>query len=86
VFRLNLGLPAFVAPLPGFGKPGQTVSILGNGLKHTTSVAFNGITARFSATSNSSINAIVPSGATSGPIVVTTSTGTFTSKSFQVLP
>jgi uncharacterized repeat protein (TIGR03803 family) len=86
VFRLNLGLPAFVAPLPGFGKPGQTVSILGNGLKHTTSVTFNGITARFSATSNSSINAIVPSGATSGPIVVTTSTGTFTSKSFQVLP
>jgi uncharacterized protein (TIGR03437 family) len=86
VFRLNLGLAAFVAPLPGFGKPGQTVSILGNGLKHTTSVTFSGITARFSATSNSSINAIVPSGATSGPIVVTTSTGTFTSKSFQVLP
>jgi uncharacterized repeat protein (TIGR03803 family) len=86
VFRLNLGLPAFVAPLPGFGKPGQTVSILGNGLKHTTSVTFNGITASFSAKSNSSINAIVPSGATSGPIVVTTPTGTFTSKSFQVLP
>jgi uncharacterized repeat protein (TIGR03803 family) len=86
VFRLNLGLPAFVAPLPGFGKPGQTVSILGNNLKSTTSVTFNGITARFSATSNSAINAIVPSGATSGPIVVTTSTRTLHGQNFQVLP
>lgn len=86
IFRLNLGLPAFVAPLPGFGKPGQTVSILGNNLKRTSSVIFNGTPARFSATSNSSINAIVPSGATSGPIAVTTPAGTFTSTSFRVLP
>jgi hypothetical protein len=82
---MNLRLPAFVAPLPGFGKVGQTVSILGNNLKSTSSVTFNGVTARFTA-SSSSLNAQVPAGATSGPIVVTTPAGTFTSKSFQVLP
>jgi uncharacterized repeat protein (TIGR03803 family) len=86
VFRLSLGLPASVAPLPAFGRVGQTVSILGYNLKHTSGVTLNGVNASFTAVSNTQLTAVVPSGAASGPITVVTPGGTLTSKAFEVLP
>jgi uncharacterized repeat protein (TIGR03803 family) len=79
VFRLSTGLGPFVAARPGFGSAGQAVTILGNGLSGTTSVTFNGLAATFKAESDTFIRATVPSGATSGPIVVTTPSGTLNS-------
>ena len=47
IFRLSLGLNPFVQPLPGIGKVGNTIKILGQGLTGATSVAFNGTPASF---------------------------------------
>jgi hypothetical protein len=45
---------------------------LGNNLAVTESVSFNGAAAIFTVVSDTEITAIVPGGATSGPIEVTT--------------
>jgi uncharacterized repeat protein (TIGR03803 family) len=85
IFSVSMGLGAFVAPNPWFGKAGRVVGILGNNLTGTTSVTFNGTPATFTAVSSTLIKATVPSGATSGTIQVTTPTGTLSSNvAFQV--
>lgn len=72
VYSLNMGLPQFVN-LPLFsGKPGQMVTILGTHLKGTKSVTFNGVRALFTVLSDTHLKAVIPSGATSGSIRVTT--------------
>jgi len=87
VYRLSTGLGPFVAARPSFGSAGQTVTILGNGLKGTTSVTFNGVAAAFTVASDTYIHATVPSGSTSGTIEVTTPSGTLSSNvAFQVVP
>ena len=69
---------------PTSGPPGATVVISGSGLTGATAVRFNGSNAAYTVSSDSSIRATVPAGATSGPISVTTpsgsaaSTGSFT--------
>jgi len=73
VYSLNMGLPAFVNTAVFSGKEGQKVTLLGNNLKGTTSVTFNGVPATFTVNSNSHLTATVPSGATTGAIHVTTS-------------
>ena len=60
---------------PSTGTPGTSVTISGSNLTGASSVMFNGTAASFIVTSSSSINATVPSGATGGPIVVTTAAG-----------
>jgi uncharacterized repeat protein (TIGR03803 family) len=85
VFRMDLGLSPFVLPLPGFGKVGQTISILGYNLQKASSVSFNGVAAQFTVASGTQLTAVVPSGAKSGPIVVVTPTGTLSSKPFNVV-
>jgi uncharacterized repeat protein (TIGR03803 family) len=83
----NLGLKAFAGLLPTTGAVGSSVGILGQGLGQTTGVAFNGTAATFSVESGTFLTAIVPAGATTGVVTVTTSTGTLTSnKQFIVLP
>jgi len=68
-------------------KVGQYVGILGQGLTGTTAVSFNGTSASFKAMSETYLVAAVPTGATSGPVTVTTPAGTLTSnKSFVVVP
>jgi hypothetical protein len=66
---------------------GQGVQIQGSNLTETTAVAFNGVPANFIVVSSYLIYRLVPAGATSGPIQVTTPHGVVqTTSAFQVLP
>jgi uncharacterized repeat protein (TIGR03803 family) len=86
IFSVDMGLAPFVTPRPVAGKVGTSVIILGNGLTGTTAVSFNGAPATFIINADTAITAKIPSGATSGPIQVTTSAGTLTSNiTFRVL-
>jgi uncharacterized repeat protein (TIGR03803 family) len=86
VFSLSNGLKPFVETLPASGKVGASVSILGNNLKSATAVEFNGTSATFTAVSGSLIKTTVPTGATTGTVTVTTSSGTLVSNvPFRVL-
>jgi hypothetical protein len=72
---------------PGFGPTGTSVDIAGVNFSGASSVTFNGTPAAFSVNSDAEIHAIVPAGATTGSIAVTTPTGTATSNaSFGVAP
>jgi Big-like domain-containing protein/IPT/TIG domain-containing protein len=72
---------------PTSGPPGTNVTLSGANLKGGRAVAFNGMKASYVVNSNSQITAVVPTGATSGPITVTTNTGTASSASvFQTQP
>ena len=87
VFSLATGLGPFVEANPNFAAPGRPVGILGNNLTGSTSVTFNGLSATFTVLSNTSIEATVPAGVTSGTIQVTTPSGTLNSNvAFQVVP
>lgn len=55
------------------------VTISGNALTQTTKVTFNIVVAAFTVKSDSQITAMIPSGATTGKIVVTTKGGSATS-------
>ena len=55
------------------------MTLTGTNLIGTSKVTFNGLAASFSVTSATQITATVPTGATSGPITVTTPGGTATS-------
>src|SRR5215469_1571262 len=86
VFSLEVGLGPFIETLPTSGKVGATIKILGNNLKGTTHVRFNGIAAGFTVVSNSYIKTTVPNGATTGFVAVTTPTVTLKSnKKFRPL-
>ncbi len=69
------------------GKVGSAVQILGQGFTGTTSVTFNGVAAsNFNVISDTYMTAVVPSGATTGAVVVTTPSGKLTSnKNFRVI-
>jgi uncharacterized repeat protein (TIGR03803 family) len=87
VFSLGVGLGPFVEALPYSGKIGTTTKLLGQGLKGTTAVSFNGTAANFIVKSDTYLTAVVPTGATSGFVTVTTSAGVLTSnKQFRVRP
>jgi hypothetical protein len=79
--------PTITSFTPTSGPVGTTVSITGTGFTTgTTSVSFNGTFASFSVVSDTEIRTIVPAGATTGPINVTTFAGTATSvANFTVL-
>jgi uncharacterized repeat protein (TIGR03803 family) len=87
VYSLNLGLGPFVAFVQSQGKAGGTAQILGQGLTGTTSVTFNGVPATsFKVVTDTYMTAVVPSGATTGKVVVTTPGGTLTSNvSFRII-
>ena len=73
-------MPVVTDFFPALGAVGDAVVIHGlNFLGGTTVVKFNGVTAAYSALAANSIQAFVPVGATTGPISVTTSTGSGTS-------
>jgi uncharacterized repeat protein (TIGR03803 family) len=84
VFTLSASLGPFVKARPSFGSAGQTITILGNNLTGATSVTFNGTAATFTVVSDTYIQARVPSGATTGKIVVTTPSVTLSSVAFLV--
>jgi uncharacterized repeat protein (TIGR03803 family) len=86
-YSLTVGLKQFVTYLPTYGRVGATVQILGQGFTADSIVSFNGVPATVTAVNPTYLRAIVPGGATSGPITVTTPTGTLTSnKTFLVRP
>jgi uncharacterized repeat protein (TIGR03803 family) len=87
IYELNTGLGPFVTFVRPTGKVGQAAEILGQGLTGTTGVTFNGVPASsFAVRSETYMIALVPSGATTGPVVVTTPSGALTSnKAFRIL-
>ncbi|MBG8555322.1 IPT/TIG domain-containing protein [Hymenobacter guriensis] len=64
---------------PASGSVGTNISIFGTGFVGSTAVYFNGVSANFSVESDEGITAQVPTGATTGPITITTPSGTATS-------
>jgi IPT/TIG domain-containing protein len=70
---------------PVSGRIGSSVAIVGANFTGATSVKFNGVSASFNVPSSTRISALVPGGATTGRITVTTPGGTATSSgSFRV--
>lgn len=90
LFSLDLGLPP---PKPHIGlfepasaAAGKWVLLWGGNLLGATAVSFNGAPAtHFAVASSQGVFAEIPSGATSGPITITTPNGSYTTtKSFTV--
>jgi uncharacterized repeat protein (TIGR03803 family) len=80
VYSLDMGLGPFIALVRYTGRIGQPVQILGQGLSGSTAVTVNGVAATtFKVVSNTYMTAVVPTGATTGPVIVTTPTGMLTS-------
>jgi uncharacterized repeat protein (TIGR03803 family) len=72
-FRVdNVHFNPFVSLLPTSGKVGATIEILGQGFTGTTAVSFNGTAAKFTVVSSTYMTAVVPAGATTGFVTVTT--------------
>jgi subtilisin-like proprotein convertase family protein len=71
--------PTVTSFTPGAGLVGAQVVITGTTFTNVSSVSFNGVSAVFTVNSSTQITATVPPGATTGPIAVTTASGTGTS-------
>lgn len=81
-YRVLATLTSFT---PMSGPVGTVVTISGAGLKQTTKVTFNKVSATFTVKSDSQITATVPAGATTGTIVVFTTGGSVArAKTFTV--
>ncbi len=89
VYSLGMGLGPFVSFVgPLFeGKVGSTIEILGQGFTGTSKVSFHGVAATFTVVSDTYLTAVVPSGATTGSVTVSTPGGKLTSnRTFRVIP
>jgi uncharacterized repeat protein (TIGR03803 family) len=85
-YCLDAGLPPFVTYLPTYGRAGALVQILGQGFTSGSRVLFNGKQAASPVVVYPTyLRVIVPSGATTGPITVTTSTGALTSNKVFII-
>ncbi len=62
--------PRVTAVTPAFGLPGAQVTLAGSRFTGATAVSFNGVLAVFAIDSDARITALVPPGATSGPVAV----------------
>jgi hypothetical protein len=86
VFMLD-PVPTLTFFSPTLGLVGTSVTLTGSGFAGATAVDFKDAAADFTVDSHTQITAIVPKGATSGPIAVTTPGGIATSSgSFTILP
>ncbi len=80
-------LPQLSSVTPGAGAPGDEIALAGLHLDGTSAVRFNGISATFTVVSSQLVRAIVPAGARSGPVVVSTPFGDATGPgTFTVAP
>jgi hypothetical protein len=73
------GVPTVTSFTPGNGPIGTNVAITGTNFNAVTAVRFNGVNASYTVNSSTSINATVPSGATTGAVSVVNGSGTGTS-------
>jgi hypothetical protein len=76
--------PTITSVTPTSGPVGASVTIGGTNLIGATAVTFNGVSASFSVSSATAIRATVPTGATTGPLRVTTPGGAATSATFTI--
>ena len=77
--------PTVTSSAPASGPYGTSVQITGTGFTGATAVTFNGVSATYHVDSDTQVTAVVPVGAGTGPIAVTTTGGTGTSStSFNV--
>jgi len=85
---VSSGQPAVISGIsPQGGLPGSSVTISGSNFTGTTTVQFNGANASsFTVESATEITAIIPGGATSGPIRVATLDGAAVSASSFTVP
>lgn len=67
--------PRVDAFTPLLGPVGTTVTVNGRSFTGTTSVRFNGVSAGFSSVTDTQLVAVVPAGATTGPLTVVTPDG-----------
>jgi probable HAF family extracellular repeat protein len=80
-------VPTITGFTPARGTVGRTVSVTGTNFTGATAVTFAGTSASLTVVSDTQISTKVPSGALTGPIAVTTPSGTATSaSSFGVQP
>ena len=85
-YHLDVGAPSFIRAVPGTAKAGQTIGLLG-AFGDAAAVTFNGLDAPLSGTGANYHTAVVPAGAATGLIEVTTPAGTTqTLKPFQQRP
>jgi uncharacterized repeat protein (TIGR03803 family) len=86
-YSFALGLSPFVRLVTTSAKVGKTVEILGQGFSGATAVSFNGTAAAFHVVSKTYLTALVPNGATSGFVTVSTPGGALRSNQvFRVIP
>jgi hypothetical protein len=71
--------PTVTGFLPGSAAEGASVTLTGIGFTKATAVLFNGTPASFQLINATTLVAVVPVGATTGPVAVTNSAGTGTS-------
>jgi methionine-rich copper-binding protein CopC len=76
---LYTAAPVIMAFTPASGLIGTSVTITGTDLNQPTRVLFNGVSATFTAGSATQLTAIVPVGASTGPVQVVTTHGSGTS-------
>lgn len=87
VFSVALGLPTFVKAVRPVGRIGAQIGILGQGFSGVAEVSFNGVPAVFNVISDTYLATVVPAGATTGFIQVSTQQGVMKSNAeFHVLP
>ncbi len=85
VFSLDFGLPkplpSIAQMTPASGSVGQKILLWGSHLLGASSVTFNGVAATsFQVNSTQAVTAIVPPGATTGPVSLTTANGSVTTR------
>ncbi len=86
-YSLDAGLAPFVKIVNWAGKVGTTVELLGQGFTGTTGVSFGGVSATFNNVSDTYMTAVVPSGAKTGTVTVTTFTSSMNgNRAFLVTP
>ncbi len=78
-FRVTGNEPTITGFSPGFGAIGTQVTISGARLASVTNVAFAGVKAVFSVPNGADLVALVPAGAATGPITVTSADGSASS-------
>ncbi len=87
IFTLILPVPTTISSFfPTVGPPTTRVTLTGTNFTGVTSVTLNGTTAAFTINSATQITLIVPTGATSGAIAVTTTSGTTSKSGYRVTP